>query len=82
MSTTRNKALFVSIGLVVAAALVVGVLAIQTAEAARPPRPLCGFTAIWICTLPNGHQTTKTGTQCDIAKYEKHTGATCVLAGS
>lgn len=56
-----------------------GVLIARPAAAFRPPGPLCGWSAIWTCTLPNGDEVQVVGTQCDIARFERKTGATCHL---
>lgn len=43
--------------------------------------PLCGWTAEWDCTLPNGSHVLIDGTICDISRFEARTGAHCVLSG-
>ena len=50
--------------------------------AARPgrPGPLCGWTTIWDCTLPDGSHETVIGTQCDILEFERKNRATCTPA--
>ncbi len=71
------------------AAIVVGVVALTTGPAVAgpgrpglpgPPGPLCGWSTLWDCTLPDGSVVQIGGTQCDIAKFERKTGATCVPA--
>ncbi len=41
--------------------------------------PLCGWSSLWDCTLPDGKVVVIGGTQCDIYIFEQQTGATCVL---
>ncbi len=48
---------------------------------AAPGGPLCGYSLIWDCTMPDGSHRTVGGTRCDIAKFEKSTGAHCVPSG-
>ena len=63
-------------------ALVVVVMMPSGEAEARPfPEPLCGFSAIWTCTLPDGTEKKVPGTKCDIRKFEERTGATCKLGG-
>lgn len=76
---SRARRLLCSLGLAVLIAA--GVITLTTDAAAvrpgGPPGPLCGFTTIWDCTLPNGSHVEVIGTQCDVAKFERRTGATC-----
>ena len=44
-----------------------------------PPTPLCGYSAVWTCTLPSGDVVELAGTRCDIFAFEQRTGATCRL---
>lgn len=55
-------------------------LVAPTATAA-PGGPLCGYSLIWDCTMPDGSHRTVGGTRCDIAKFEKTTAAHCVPGG-
>jgi len=48
---------------------------------AGPGGPLCGFSTLWDCTMPDGSHRTVGGTRCDISKFEKSTGAHCVPSG-
>ena len=54
----------------------------KPAEAGPGPigGPLCGWTALWNCDMPFGPDVQIAGTQCDIRRFEKQTGATCELA--
>ncbi len=62
-----------------------GLALTSTSTDARPPGGpggpplLCGFTALWTCTLPDGSVVQVAGTQCDIRRFERQTGATCSL---
>ena len=44
-----------------------------------PGGPLCGWSAVWTCEMPDGSERTVVGTQCDIARFEARTGASCSL---
>ena len=84
MKMKRVRRLACVLGVV--ALIVAGALALTTNPVeARPgppgpPGPLCGWTTIWDCTLPDGSAQKVIGTQCDIARFEKQTGASCVPA--
>ena len=76
--TSLHKKLLV--GLAVFALAVAGLALTSSSVLAGKPKPplLCGFTAQWDCTMKNGKHKTVIGTQCDIARFEKRNGATCV----
>ena len=86
LETKRLRKLLLCLGLV---AVVISVTAtLDTSRAAARPAPggggpiggpLCGWTALWTCTLPNGSEVTVAGTQCDIRRFERQTGARCAL---
>lgn len=48
---------------------------------ARPIGPLCGYTTLWDCTMPDGSHRIVGGTVCDIQKFQQQTGAHCVISG-
>jgi hypothetical protein len=56
-----------------------GVFALTGTTAARP-EPDCGPTFSWDCTMPNGSHQYVEGTRCEIAAFQKQTGARCVIA--
>ena len=39
--------------------------------------PQCGPASLWTCDMPDGSQQTAAGTICDIARFERRTGASC-----
>ncbi len=81
MAGLRRRFLL-TLALLVVTALAITTVSSSPVEAARPiPGPLCGFTAAWICTLPSGNLVKRIGTQCDVANFERRTGATCEIAG-
>jgi hypothetical protein len=51
-----------------------------TGNAAARPEPDCGPTFSWDCTMPNGSHQFVEGTRCEIAAFQKQTGARCVIA--
>lgn len=59
--------------------IVVGVVTLANGRAAAGP--LCGWSTLWDCTMPNGTHRMVGGTPCDVAKFEKSTGAHCVPSG-
>lgn len=61
------------------AAMAVGVITLFESRAQATPRPLCGWSAIWDCTMPDGSHRLVGGTRCDINAFERQTGAHCVL---
>ena len=63
-----------------ALAIAVGVAALTTSPAAARG-PLCGFTTLWDCTMPDGSHRLVGGTPCDIARFQQQTGAHCVPSG-
>ena len=82
MSSSRVRKVACLLGLL-AVILAATVTLTTSPAAARPgghPGPLCGWTTIWDCTLPDGSHESVIGTQCDIRKFERKTGATCVPA--
>lgn len=83
-----KKSRWISFGFglaVIGATLVFVFAASQDTAQARPGGgpggggPLCGFTAQWTCTMPDGSTQTITGTACDVARFERKTGASCSL---
>jgi hypothetical protein len=70
-------------------AIGLGVLAIVVATGmvlfSSPTRaargPLCGFSTLWDCTMPDGSHRMVGGTPCDIQRFEQQTGAHCVPSG-
>ena len=80
-----NRARRLVCALGVMAVIVGGTVALTTSPAEARPGPtgpplLCGWTTIWDCTLPDGSHQSVIGTQCDIRKFERRTGASCVPA--
>lgn len=65
---------------------VLGLFLVIVSSLPRPadaaPRPLCGPTYRWDCTLRNGKHKLVNGTVCDIQTYERKKHATCVRASS
>jgi hypothetical protein len=43
--------------------------------------PLCGYSLIWDCTMPDGSHRLVGGTVCDIQRFQQQTGAKCVPSG-
>ncbi len=72
-----GMSLLASLGLVAMIVVVVASLS-STPTAARPD---CGPSYVWDCTLPNGSHKVVGGTRCDIATYQRKTGAHCVPSG-
>ena len=67
-----------SLGLI--AVIVVGAMALIGAPTAMArPAPDCGPVFSWNCTMPNGTHQYIDGTRCDIATFQKQTGARCVI---
>ena len=65
-----------------AVAIVVGAIALTSAPTATArPEPDCGPDFTWDCTMPNGQHKFIDGTRCDIAKFQRETGAHCVIGG-
>ena len=67
------------VGLV--AVIAVGVATLTSSPAVARPGPLCGWSTVWDCTMPDGTHRLVGGTACDIAAFERQTGATCVPSG-
>ena len=60
--------------------IIVGTIALISAPTAMArPAPDCGPDFSWDCTMPNGTHQYIDGTRCDIAKFQKQTGAHCVI---
>ena len=57
----------------------VGVMALATSPAVA--RPLCGYSTLWDCTMPDGSHRLVGGTPCDIQRFQQQTGAHCVPSG-
>ena len=70
----------VACSLIVMAVIVAGAVTLSRPTAAAL-RPDCGPSYVWDCRLPSGTHTTVGGTRCDIAAYQRRTGATCVPSG-
>jgi hypothetical protein len=65
-----------------AVAIVVGAIALTSApNATARPEPDCGPDFSWDCTMPDGTHQNVDGTRCDIAKFQRETGARCVIGG-
>jgi hypothetical protein len=80
----KNGTSRVSKGLCVLSMLVaigVGGLALTVGPVHAAPRPLCGFSTLWDCTMPDGSHRLVGGTVCDIRRFEQNTGAHCVPSG-
>ena len=61
------------------AVIVTGAVVLGTSPAAaRPAGPDCGPTFLWDCTMPNGSHQLVGGTRCEIAAFQRQTGAKCV----
>ena len=63
---------------------VLGVIAFAASALLNSPAqagPLCGYSLLWDCTMPNGSHRFVAGTRCDIRTFEKNTGASCVPSG-
>jgi hypothetical protein len=77
-----NKRLWIrvlgSIGLV--AGIVVGVVALNGGPAVAGPTPDCGPNFMWDCTMPNGSHQFVDATRCEIAAFQRQTGARCVIS--
>ena len=68
-----------SLGLAVA--IGAGAFALLGAPTATArPAPDCGPDFSWDCTMPNGTHQYIDGTRCDIANFQRETGARCVIA--
>ena len=62
------------------AAMVVSAIALASAPTAMArPVPDCGPVYSWDCTMPNGTHQYIDGTRCDIATFQRKTGARCVI---
>jgi hypothetical protein len=59
----------------------VGVVALVSRPAFAAARPLCGYSTLWDCTMPDGSHRTVGGTPCDIQRFQQQTGAHCVRSG-
>jgi hypothetical protein len=72
--------LLYSLGL--SAVIVVSAIALSSAPPAMAyPRPDCGPTFSWDCTMPDGTHQFVEGTRCEIGAFQKQTGAHCVIGG-
>jgi hypothetical protein len=59
-----------------------GVIALTSAPTATArPEPDCGPDFSWDCTMPDGTHQYVEGTRCDIARFQRETGARCVMGG-
>jgi len=56
------------------------IAAIGEPVAMAGPTPDCGPDFTWDCTMPNGTHQYVDGTRCDIAAFQRQTGARCVIA--
>jgi hypothetical protein len=81
MKNRIGRALKVVCAMALLSVIAVGVLALSGGSASAAARPLCGFSTIWDCTMPNGTHRTVGGTVCDINKFQQQTGAHCVPSG-
>ena len=74
----ENVKLVCSLGLT--AVIVVSAIALMSAPTAMArPAPDCGPDFSWDCTMPNGTHQYIDGTRCDIATFQRQTGAHCVI---
>ena len=56
-----------------------GLTAVIVVSAMARPVPDCGPVFSWNCTMPNGTHQFIDGTRCDIATFQRKTGARCVI---
>ncbi len=76
----RIVRLLYSLGLI--AVIVTSALALAgIPSAVARPVPDCGPVYSWDCTMPNGTHQYIDGTRCDIATFQKQTGARCKIGG-
>ena len=61
--------------------IAVGMVALAVGPASAAARPLCGWSTVWDCTMPDGSHRTVGGTVCDINRFQQQTGAHCVPSG-
>ena len=59
----------------------VGTMALTAGPATAAVKPLCGWSTLWDCTMPNGSHRIVGGTVCDINRFQQQTGAHCVPSG-
>ena len=60
--------------------IVVSAIALSSAAPAMArPAPDCGPDFSWDCTMPTGTHQYIDGTRCDIATFQRQTGARCVI---
>jgi len=74
------RSLFGSLCLVAVIVVVAATLSSSPTPAARPA-PDCGPSYVWDCTMPDGSHKLVGGTRCDIAAFQRNTGARCVPSG-
>ena len=67
-----------SLGILVA--VVTGAAVLSSSPAGARPAPDCGPTFTWDCTMPDGSHQSVEGTRCEIAAFQKQTGARCVIS--
>jgi hypothetical protein len=72
--------LLYSLGLT--AVIVLSAIALSSVPPAMArPAPDCGPDFSWDCTMPDGTHQFVEGTRCDIAAFQRQTGAHCVIGG-
>jgi outer membrane protein TolC len=66
---------------IVAAGIALGVVALNGGPAVAGPTPDCGPNFMWDCTMPNGSHQFVDATRCEIAAFQRQTGAIATATG-